>query len=126
MRDHLLISFFLLAQLETNEAKYFWSIEPAPSRVDLVIANYLNIELVVTWSYSVPQYKIQSGENISYIKLLRTTPIGYVHQPQFVDYFDTFRRLRLFMIINSHFLSHSRPSNSCSNSLTTKMGFQLY
>ena len=42
------------------------------------------------------------------------------------DYFDTFCRSRSFMIVNLHFLSHSRPSNSCSNSLTTKTRFQLY
>ena len=64
--------------------------------------------------------------DISCIKLLRTTAIGYVHQPQFVDYFDTLCRPRLFMIVNLHFLSHSRPLNSCSNCSTTKMRFQLY
>jgi hypothetical protein len=45
---------------------------------------------------------------------------------RFVDYFDTLCRSRLFMIVNSHFLSRSRPSNFCSNSSTTKIYFQLY
>ena len=88
------------------------------------VGNYLRTSR--TWSYSAStSIQISKQRYISRIKLLRTAPIGYVHQLQFVDYFDTFCRSRLFMIVNSHFLSHSRPSNFCSNSSTTKIGFQL-